>query len=70
MAERRALLREANAAVVAQVRGFYARPWALGDADSVIQQFVCECGEVSCDTDVRAPVGVAAAAPVFAPGHG
>ena len=32
VAERRALLREANEAVVAQVRGYYAHPWAEGDA--------------------------------------
>ena len=37
-AERRALLREANAAIVAQVRGYYARPWAEGDAESVVRE--------------------------------
>jgi hypothetical protein len=69
-AQRRALLREANTAVVAQVRGYHARPWAQGDADTVVKEFVCECGDVSCVTSVRAPVGAASAAPVLAPGHG
>jgi len=70
VAERRALLREANAAVVAQVRGFHARPWAPGDADSVVQEFVCECSDVPCVATVRVAVGVASSAPVLAPGHG
>jgi hypothetical protein len=68
-AERRALLREANEATVAQVRGYYARPWAEGDAESVVRTFVCECGDTRCDADVERPVGAAAAEPVFAPGH-
>jgi hypothetical protein len=32
-AERRALLREANLAIVEQVRGYFARPWATGDSE-------------------------------------
>ena len=69
-AERRGLLREGNEAIVAQVRGYYARPWAEGEADQVVRSFVCECGERSCEADVETPVGVAAAAPVLAAGHG
>jgi dephospho-CoA kinase len=70
VAERRGLLREANEAIVAQVRGYCARPWAEGEADQVVRSFVCECGERSCEADVEVPVGVAAAAPVLAAGHG
>lgn len=70
VAERRGLLREANEAIVAQVRGYYARPWAEGEADQVIRSFLCECGERSCEASVEVAVGVAAAAPVLAAGHG
>ena len=68
-AERRALLREANAAVVAQLRGFYARPWADGDAEAVVRTFLCECGDRACETTVDIQVGAAAAAPVLAAEH-
>jgi dephospho-CoA kinase len=69
LAERRALLREANEAIVAQLRGYYARPWADGDAESVVRTFLCECGDTSCEASVEIPVGAAAAAPVVASGH-
>jgi hypothetical protein len=69
-ADRRALLREANMAIVGQVRGYYARPWAEGNADEVVRVFPCECGDPSCERDVDARVGIAAARPVLAPGHG
>jgi hypothetical protein len=68
LAERRALLREGNAAIVAQVRGYYARPWADGDPDSVVREFLCECGDAGCDASVELAVGLAAE-PVLAPGH-
>ena len=42
--ERQALLREANEAIVAQVRGYHARLWAEGDPEVVEREFVCECG--------------------------
>jgi hypothetical protein len=64
--ERRSLLREANLAVVAQVRGFYVRPWADGDAEAVEKTFVCECGDAACTDEVVAAVGAAAAAPIVA----
>jgi hypothetical protein len=70
LTERRALLREANEAVVAQMRGYYARPWAEGDADEVVRTFVCECGDVGCEADVRLAVGVVHRSPALAPGHG
>jgi hypothetical protein len=69
VAERRALLRAGNESIVAQVRGYYARPWAEREADQVVRAFVCECGEPSCEADVEVSVGVAAAAPVLAAGH-
>ena len=68
--ERRALLRAANADVVHQVRSFYARPWAEGDAEQVTRGFVCECGDTTCTASVDATVAAAAAAPLIAPGHG
>ena len=68
-AERRALLREANAAIVSQVRGYYRRPWAEGDAETVERSFVCECGDPACEAAVELAVGAVAAAPALAPGH-
>ena len=67
--ERRALLREANEAIVGQVRGYYARPWASGDPEVVIRGFMCECGDPACDLDLELPVGEAAGGPALAPGH-
>jgi hypothetical protein len=67
--ERRELLREANQAIVEQVRGYYARPWADGDPNKVVRTFVCECGDRTCDLDVDLRVGNAAATRVLAPGH-
>lgn len=67
--ERRALLREANLAHVGQVRGFYARPWAEGDAETVVRTFVCECGDQTCVASVELTVGAAWTSPVLAAGH-
>lgn len=60
--ERQHLLREMNEASVAQVRGYYARPWAEGDPDAVRQDFVCECGAHDCHAIVELPVGRVASA--------
>jgi hypothetical protein len=68
-AERRVLLREANEAIVAQVRGYYARPWAEGDAESVVREFLCECGSTGCYASVHVPVAAVMAGAVFVPGH-
>jgi hypothetical protein len=68
-AERRVLLWEANEAIVAQVRGYYARPWAEGDAESVVREFLCECGSTTCQADVQVPVAAVEAGAVLAPGH-
>jgi hypothetical protein len=64
-AERRALLREANLAVVAQIRGYHARPWAQGDPEAVTASFMCECGDPACLLEVETTVGAAAASPVL-----
>src|SRR5262249_31836534 len=64
--ERQALLRESNLAIVDQVRGYFARTWAKGDANLSVQEFVCECGAPHCTEIVRHTVGAAAAAPVTA----
>jgi hypothetical protein len=69
LAERRGLLREANVAIAAQVRAYFARPWADGNADSVVREFVCECGAPSCDASVQLAVGAAWDGPVLATGH-
>jgi len=55
--ERRALLREINEAIVAQIRAYHDRPWATGDADAVVRTFVCECGEAECEVELELPVG-------------
>jgi hypothetical protein len=65
--DRRALLREINEAIVVQVRGYYARPWADGDPDAVLRSFVCECGDPACDIDLDLSVGEVAARPAL--GH-
>lgn len=67
--ERKTLLRETNEAVAAQVRDYYARPWAQGNPAVVVRAFVCECGNPACDVDVRLKVGELAAGPALAPGH-
>ncbi|WP_420032690.1 hypothetical protein ACN2WE_08040 [Streptomyces sp. cg28] len=51
--DRRALLREANAAVVAQYDGFFARPWAPDGRDTAEADFSCECGDTTCTDRVR-----------------
>jgi hypothetical protein len=68
-AERRTLLREGNEAIAAQVRGYYARPWADGDAESILRTFICECGATTCEASVDLAVGELAGGPVLAPGH-
>lgn len=70
LAERRALVREANQAVADQVRGYHARPWATGDAEAVVCEFACECADPDCDATVPVPVASLPADPVHAPDHG
>jgi hypothetical protein len=68
--ERRALLREANAAVVAQVRGWATRPWADAEPGAVLCDAMCECGDPACEAGLRVAADVLAERPALAPGHG
>ncbi|HEV8066053.1 MAG TPA: hypothetical protein VGP46_14525, partial [Acidimicrobiales bacterium] len=52
--------------VVAQVRGYYGRPWATGEADTVTKSVVCECGQPDCENEAVVTVGQAACGPVLA----
>jgi hypothetical protein len=70
LAERRALLREANQAIASQVRDRYQRPWADGDPEAVVHGFICECGDPACDASVRMPVGALSSGAVLARGTG
>lgn len=70
LAERRALLREANRAIVSQVREGRSRPWADGGADVTIREFLCECGDRACAAGIWLAVGAVFASPALAPGHG
>jgi hypothetical protein len=67
--ERRALLREANDAIVAQHRAYAARPWASPDALTVVRAFACECGRANCTVEIDLPVDAVGARPVLAVGH-
>lgn len=67
--ERQALLREANLAVVQQIRSGCARPWASNLADAQVRTFVCECGQRTCDVELQLPVATAATQRVIAPSH-
>jgi molybdopterin-guanine dinucleotide biosynthesis protein len=75
-AERRALLRYANATIVSQHLAYFARPWTTGDAETTVRDFACECGDPECDEVVELAVtsfprsGDADGEPVLAPGHG
>jgi hypothetical protein len=69
LTERRKLLREANEAVAAQIRAYHARPWAHGDPEHALREFLCECGDPSCTANVTLAVGELAAGPALAPGH-
>ena len=64
--ERRELLRQANLDIVSQVRGYYARPWAIGDSETVVRQFMCECADRDCTEFVYATVSSASQQPVIA----
>ena len=71
--ERRALLREANEAIVSQCLAYVARPWTTVDAESLVRGFVCECDDLDCDELVELPVAAferaAARGPVLAARH-
>lgn len=69
LSERQQLLREMNEAVIAQVRGYYARPWATGDPDLAMNTFVCECGTPTCEESLTLTIGEATSGSLLAPGH-
>ena len=69
IAERRALLRESNLDIVEQVRGYYARPWAVGNPEAVVRTFICECGATTCEAFVETTVAHAAAEPALDARH-
>jgi hypothetical protein len=69
-AERRALLRYANATIVSQYLAYFARPWTTGDAETTFRAFSCECGDTECNEVVELTVADADTEPVLAPGHG
>jgi len=69
VSERRHLLREANLEIVSQVRGYYARPWAVGNPEAVVRNFICECGATTCAAFVEASVAAADRGPVVLAGH-
>jgi hypothetical protein len=54
--ERRELLREANDALVFQVRTGTARPWATGTPQTVTLDFICECDDQECQAVLTIPV--------------
>jgi hypothetical protein len=71
--ERRALLREANEALVFQVRTGTARPWATETPETLTRDFICECDDPECratlvltaaEFDRRAAHGPVTAQPV------
>jgi hypothetical protein len=74
--ERRELLRYGNAALVAQYRQFFARPWAPRDDGTRAVTFACECGQAGCTEDVDLVAADflsppdASPGPILAPGHG
>ena len=41
-------MRYANEAVVAQARGYLARPWSSGDEATFVRTFLCECDDPEC----------------------
>jgi hypothetical protein len=74
-AERRALLRYGNRALVSQHEQFFARPWAPPAPPDAARHFACECGDTRCTEDVELPVArfprppEPQSAPVLAAGH-
>lgn len=63
--DRRTLMREANLAIVEQIRTAVTRPWHSGDPEAVERDFYCECGYGGCVETVRTSVAIAAAGPVL-----
>lgn len=68
-ADRLALLRHANEAVVSQCLAYVARPWTTGNADSFVRSFLCECADPEGAAIVELPLAAYRTAPVLAEGH-
>lgn len=74
--ERRALIREGNAAIVGQYRAGLARPWATTRPDEVTRAYDCECAAPGCTALIDLPLTVFPdpflpdSPPILAPGHG
>ena len=56
-------------AIASQVRGFYGRPWVNGDAEAVVRELICECGDPACAASVLIQLGALSSGAVLAPGH-
>jgi len=69
VAERQALLREANESIAAQIRAYYGRPWATGGPEATVRDLLCECGERRCTATVSLAIGALGMEPVLAPTH-
>lgn len=67
-AERAALARQANLAIVKQCRGFAERPWTTVALSDMTRDFGCECGAADCLAEVGLTVADYAS-PVLAEGH-
>jgi hypothetical protein len=73
--ECRALLREGNGQILAQCRGYLARPWAGADEETFAREFHCECDDPECEAALELTVAEAArrletGEPLVAGGHG
>ncbi|MGH3116975.1 MAG: hypothetical protein ACRDQ2_07640, partial [Gaiellales bacterium] len=69
-AERRALFRSANYAVVSQCLGYLARPWLTGDPETLVREFVCECDDPECQAIIELPIAAVSEERLLAPEHG
>jgi len=73
--ERRALIREGNAAIVAQYRAGLARPWSTAVPEQIVRAYDCECADPGCVELISLPLSAfpepfgPEAPPVLAPGH-
>jgi hypothetical protein len=72
--ERQALIRDGNAAIVAQYRGGTARS-GNSAGDSLVRTYDCECGDLRCTAFVERSLGSLpepfdpSTEPILAPGH-
>jgi len=73
--ERQILIRQGNAAIVAQYRDGLARSGNMQEGDGPVRSYDCECGELSCSMMIELPLSLlptpftASSAPILAPGH-